>query len=60
MNTYLNQLTNHKTRATNKNPRVVLGSILLKHTLNLVDEETFQKIRENLYIQYFLHFDSFT
>lgn len=28
--------------------------------LNLSDEETIQLIRENLYIQYFLYFDSFT
>jgi len=60
LNIYLNQLNSHKTGASNINPRVVLGAMMVKHMLNLSDEETVQMIRENLYIQYFLGFDSFT
>jgi len=33
--------------------------MMVKHMLNLSDAETIQMIRENLYIQYFLGFDSF-
>jgi hypothetical protein len=57
---YLNQMNNHKTGASNINPRIVLGSLMVKHMMNISDEETIQMISENLYIQYFLGFDSFT
>jgi IS5 family transposase len=60
VNIYLNQLNNQKTGALNINPRVVIGAMMVKHMLNLSDEETIQIIRENLYIQHFLAFDSFT
>ena len=60
MNLYLNQLNNHRTGAANINPRVVLGAMMVKHTLNISDEDTIQMIRENIYIQYFLGFDSFS
>ncbi len=33
---------------------------MVKHMQNISDEETIQMIRENVYIQYFLGFDSFT
>ena len=60
VNVYLHQLNNHATGASNINPRIVLGSLMVKHMLNISDEETIQMIKENLYIQYFLGFDSFT
>ena len=60
VNGYLNQMNSHKTGASNINPRIVLGSLMVKHMLNISDEETIQMISENLYIQYFLGFDSFT
>jgi transposase, IS5 family len=60
VNVYLNQLNNHTTGASNVNPRVVLGSLMVKHMMNLSDEETIQMIQENLYIQYFLGFEGFT
>lgn len=41
------------------NPRVVIGSIIVKHKLNLSDQETVQTIAENPYIQYFLGFEGF-
>jgi len=60
VNVYLNQMNNHKTGASNINPRIVQGSLMVKHMMNISDEETIQMISENLYIQYFLGFDSFT
>ena len=41
------------------NPRVAIGSLIIKHKLNLSDEETVQSIEENPYMQYFLGFDEF-
>jgi IS5 family transposase len=38
----------------------VFGAMMVKHMLNLSDEEKIQNIYENLYIQYFLGYDSFT
>ncbi len=60
VNVYLNQLNNHATGASNINPRVILGALMVKHMQNISDEETIQMIRENIYVQYFLGFDSFT
>jgi hypothetical protein len=60
VNIYLSQLNNHQTGASNINPRIVLGALMVKHIMNISDEDTMQMIRENLYIQYFLGFDSFT
>jgi len=36
------------------NPRVVIGAFIVKHKLNLTDQETLQTISENPYIQFFL------
>ena len=41
------------------NPRIVIGSLIIKHKLNLSDEETVLLIRENPYMQYFLGLDEF-
>lgn len=42
------------------NPRVVLGSIIIKHMCNLDDRETVDQITENVYMQHFLGFSSFS
>lgn len=42
------------------NPRIVIGSLIIKHKLNLSDEETVQIIEGNPYMQYFLGFDEFS
>lgn len=42
------------------NPRVVLGSLIIKHLCNLDDRETVDQISENIYMQYFLGYSSFT
>lgn len=41
------------------NPRIVIGSLIIKHKLNLSDEETARIIEENPYMQYFLGLDEF-
>jgi transposase, IS5 family len=41
------------------NPRLVLGSIMIKHLCDLDDRETVEQISENIYMQYFLGYSSF-
>lgn len=41
-------------------PRVVIGSVMIKHLLNLDDREVVAQISENMYMQYFLGYSSFT
>lgn len=41
------------------NPRIVIGSLIVKHKLGLSDEQTVLMIEENPYIQYFLGLDEF-
>ena len=41
------------------NPRIVIGSLIIKYMLNLDDRETVQQITENMYMQYFLGYSSF-
>lgn len=40
--------------------RLVIGSLIIKHKLNLSDRETIEMIRENMYMQYFVGLSSFT
>lgn len=40
--------------------RVVLGALIIKHMLALTDRETIQQIQENVFMQYFLGYASFT
>lgn len=42
------------------NPRLVIGALIIKHKLNLSDEETVQSIEENPYMQFFLGLDEFS
>lgn len=39
-------------------PRVILGSMIIKHMCNLDDRETVNQISENIYMQYFLGYSS--
>lgn len=41
------------------NPRVLIGAVIIKHTLNLDDRETIAKITENMYLKYFLGYGSY-
>jgi hypothetical protein len=42
------------------NGRIVLASVIIKHMLDLTDRETIQQISENMFMQYFLGYSSFT
>jgi IS5 family transposase len=42
------------------NPRIVVGSLIIKHLCDLDDRETVAQISENIYMQYFLGYSSFT
>jgi transposase, IS5 family len=42
------------------NGRVVIGAIIIKHIESLTDRATLQHISENVYMQYFLGYSSFT
>ncbi len=42
------------------NGRIVIGSVIIKHMLNLSDRETISQIQENMFMQYFLGYSSFT
>ena len=49
---YNSKLHNDERGAGNKPARMVIGAMIIKHKLNLSDEETIQIIRENPYMQY--------
>jgi len=57
---YNRQLGNANTGASGINPRVVLGSLIIKHICNLSDRETIDQIQENMYMQYFIGYSSFS
>ncbi|MEO6231998.1 MAG: IS5 family transposase [Ferruginibacter sp.] len=40
--------------------RIVLGAVIIKHLLSLTDRETILQIEENVFMQYFLGYSSFT
>lgn len=40
--------------------RVVIGAVIIKHMLHLSDRETIQQIQENVFMQHFLGYTSFT
>lgn len=42
------------------NGRIVIGAVNIKHMLKLSDRETVQQIQENVFMQYFLGYSSFT
>lgn len=53
----------HPPKATGRpgvNPRILIGSVIIKHLNDYDDRETIEQIRENVYLQYFLGFSSFT
>lgn len=45
---------NENMGAKSINPRIVIGAFIIKHKLNLSDQETLQTISENPYMQFFL------
>jgi transposase, IS5 family len=60
VNVYQKQLNNSITGAGGINPRVAIGAIFIKHMCDLSDRETVQQIQENVYMQYFIGYSSFS
>lgn len=60
VNVYQKQLNNSETGADGINPRVVIGSLIIKHMCDLSDREVVQQIQENIYMQYFIGYSSFS
>lgn len=59
-NMYLKHTGSSSTGRPPISPRIVLGSIIIKHLCNLDDRETVNQITENVYMQYFLGYSSFS
>ena len=57
---YNSRLNNEEKGAGNKPARMVIGAMIIKHKLNLGDEETIEIIRENPYMQYLCGLSEFT
>ena len=59
-NLYLKYMGISSTGRPGISPRVVIGSLIIKHLCNLDDRETVDHISENIYMQYFLGYSGFT
>lgn len=59
-NIYLHHLGVSDTGRPGLNARIVIGSLIIKHICNLDDRETVQQISENVYMQYFIGYPSFS
>jgi hypothetical protein len=57
---YLNKMGKSGVVRRPVNPRIVLGSLIIKYMCGLNDRETVDRISENIYMQYFLGYPSFT
>lgn len=57
---YNARLNNDKKGAGNKPARLVIGALIIKHKMNLSDEDTINIIQENPYMQYMLGLSEFT
>lgn len=59
-NIYLRSFPQKSTGRPALSPRLVIGSIIIKHICHLDDRETVAQISENMYMQYFLGYSSFS
>ena len=57
---YSSQMNNGTTGADGINPRVAIGAMIIKHKCDLSDRETVCQIQENMYMQYFIGYSSFS
>lgn len=57
---YNKSLRNQHSGGGNKPARMVIGALIIKHKMNLSDEETIRLIAENPYMQYFIGLEEFT
>jgi hypothetical protein len=53
-------LGNKFTGAGSINPRVAIGALIIKHLCDISDRETILQIQENMYMQYFIGYSSFS
>ena len=60
VSTYQTRLNNNQTGADWINPTMAIGAIILKHICNTSDRETVLQIQENMYMQYFIGYSSFS
>ena len=58
VNVYVKRMSLKRGRRT-IDPRVTIGSMIIKHYYNLTDEATIEMIQENTYLQYFLSFKEY-
>jgi len=54
-----NSVMNMKEGRPSKPARLVIGAMIIKHKLNLSDEETVLQIQENAYLQYFCGYETY-
>jgi len=54
-----NAVMNMKEGRPSKPARLVIGAMIIKHKLNLSDEETVLQIQENPYLQYFCGYETY-
>lgn len=59
-NIYSKQLNNNNKGADGINPRVIIGTLIIKHLCDFSDRETINAIQENIYMQYFIGYSSFS
>ena len=57
---YLKAVPKSTTGQPGLNPKIVLGSIIIKHLCYIDDRETVAQISENIYMQHFLGYSSFS
>jgi transposase, IS5 family len=60
VNVYQKQMHNGSTGADGINARVAIGAIIIKHICGFSDRETVLQIQENMYMQYFVGYSSFS
>ncbi len=54
-----NAVMNMKEGRPSKPARLVIGAMIIKHKLNLSDEEAVLQIQENAYLQYFCGYETY-
>ena len=59
-NVYLKHSGQKEVGRSPLNPRIILGSLIIKYLCKLDDRDTVDQISENIYMQYFLGYPSFT
>ncbi|MBK8848123.1 MAG: IS5 family transposase [Bacteroidetes bacterium] len=57
---YQKQLNHHTNGASLINPRVAIGAVIIKQLCELTDREAVLQIQENMYMQYFIGYSSFS